>query len=54
MAGHLCCLGIATAIASHVHTPLNKTELLNPVFLTLALKDYPDLQFKPPKRHLQT
>lgn len=54
LSGHLCCLGITTAMHTDVHTAVYGAKLFNPVFQTLALQDHPNKQFKPPKLFLQS
>jgi len=52
--GHLCCLGITTAVQLDVRAAVYGAELFNPVLHTLVLQDHPNKQFKPPKLFLQS
>jgi hypothetical protein len=52
--GHICCLGITAAIATKVTQDSNPAELFNAFSKTLALNNFPDKRFKPPKKSLQS
>ena len=54
LGGHLCCLGLGVSLRTELGGATYGTELLNAVLLTLVLQDYPNPQFKPPKRSLQS
>jgi hypothetical protein len=49
LTGHLCCVGLLSAIPHEVGSELNVAQDLNPFFRTLVLQDLPNPQFKPPK-----
>jgi hypothetical protein len=52
--GHICCLGITAAVTNKVTQDSSPNQLFNAFSETLALNNFPDKRFKPPKKSLQS